>query len=66
MYLRVLFPSKYRNLKETLQKIFNFAFSVGTYRIRNNELLYQAVDHALEAGYRLFGKYNNAHFYQRS
>ncbi|XP_034829357.1 uncharacterized oxidoreductase YtbE-like [Maniola hyperantus] len=30
------------------------AVGLGTYRIRNNEVLYNAVDNALEAGYRLF------------
>lgn len=31
--------------------------SVGTYRIRNESVLMQAVDDALRTGYRMFGKY---------
>ncbi|CAH2241774.1 jg16337 [Pararge aegeria aegeria] len=45
----------YGNLQFTLSNGVKMpAVGLGTYRIRNNEVLYKAVDCALEAGYRLF------------
>lgn len=33
-------------------------FLVGTYRIRNEDVLIQSIDYALAAGYRMIGKYS--------
>ena len=34
-------------------------FLVGTFRIRDPDQVMEVVDHALSAGYRMFGKYYN-------